>query len=76
MTAVGVFAAGNLVDPKGALAGVASGGQFERGHLHASSGLLPYCKLVIVPLEGGWYANAYCATGRWLVCRHAVRNLL
>jgi chromate transporter len=26
MTAVGVFAAGNLVDPKGALAGVASGG--------------------------------------------------
>jgi hypothetical protein len=25
MTAVGVFAAGNLVDPKGALAGVASG---------------------------------------------------
>jgi hypothetical protein len=40
MTAVGVFAAGNLVDPKGALAGVASGGQFIPGYLHVASGFL------------------------------------
>jgi chromate transporter len=32
MTAVGVFAAGNLVDPKGALAGVASGGAQQGQH--------------------------------------------